>query len=235
MTSSATMDGATLVRPLSRLNDRIAGLAGLGFAAIIVVQNVVRSIGAPANDAPAATVIRYISESSVALSIVLGLFVPAIVLLVLFASGLLARAARLGVEGPWNTIGFIGLIMICGLFAASNAVEATLVAMAPNLADTPTTVDLLWRLHTALFVLNLIGIGLALIGLSRVSLALGLIPTSVGWLAVAGSAVLLVMAIPVVAMVAGSALFYLGLIGFLPWIVWVAAAGLGLAKATEPG
>ena len=211
--------------------DRLAGWLAVGFAALIIAQNALRTAGAPANDAPAADVLRYVSSAHDTLSILLALFVPGLLALLGFVSGLLARARRLGVDGAWSTFGLVGVILIGGLFAASNAIEAALVATAPQLDSDPGLVSLLWHFHTATFALNFAAIGAALLGLSRVSLATGLITRPVALLAVAGAALLFAGSVPVVAVAAGSPWFYVALPGFGLWIVWLVATGVGLIRS----
>jgi hypothetical protein len=210
--------------------DHVAGWLGVGFAALLVVQNALRAAGAPANDAPASDVLRYVDSAQGTLSILLALFVPGLLALFGFVSGLLARARRLGYDSAWSTFGLIGVILIGGMFAASNAIEAALVASAPQLAADPSLVSLLWHFHTATFALNFAAIGAALLGLSRVSLAIGLISRPVALLALVGAGLLFAGAIPVVSVAAGSAWFYVALPGFGLWIVWLVATGVGLIR-----
>ena len=148
-------------------SDRVAGWSGIGFAILLVIQNALRSAGAPANDAPAGDVLAYLTASQGTLAILLALFVPGLLALFAFISGLLARARRMGIDTPWATFGLTGAILIGALFSASNAIEAALAAMAPQLGSDPTLVSFIWRLHTATFALNFAAIGVALLGLSR--------------------------------------------------------------------
>lgn len=211
--------------------DRLAGWSAIGFAVLLVIQNALRSAGAPANDAPAGDVLAYLASAQGTLAILLALFVPGLLALFGFISGLLSRARRMGIETPWSTFGLIGAILIGALFSASNAIEAALVAMAPQLASDPTLVSFAWHLHTAIFALNFAAIGVALLGLSRVALAARLIPGPVAVLAAIGAVILFAGAIPVTAVTSGSAWFFVAFPGFALWIVWLAATGVGLVRA----
>ncbi len=92
-----------------------------------------------------------------------------------------------------------------------------------------------WRFHTATFALNFAEIGAALLGLSRVSLAVGLITQPVALLAIVGAGLLFVGAIPVVSVAAGSAWFYVALPGFGLWIFWLMVTGVGLIRSIPDG
>ncbi len=60
-----------------------------------------RAAGAPANDAPATDVQRYVNSAHDTLSVLLALFMPGLLALFGFVSGILARARRLGIDSAW--------------------------------------------------------------------------------------------------------------------------------------
>lgn len=214
-------------------SERLAGWLAIVFVVVLIIQNVLRSASAPANDASPADILRYVDSSQAMLSVLLALFVPGLLALFGFVSGFLARARRLGIDSPWTTFGLVGVILIGALFSASNAIEAALVATAPQLTADAGLVSLLWRLHTALFALNFAAIGAALLGLSRVSAAAGLVNRPIAMMALLGAALLFAGAIPVVAVAGGSGWFYVALPGFGLWIVWLAATGIGLIRTAS--
>jgi len=85
-------------------------------------------------------------------------------------------------------------------------------------------------LHNAVFTLNLLAVGGALLGLGRAAGLAGLVPRWMTPLSVGGAALLAVAATPAVAEVHGSNLVALGLIGFVCWLVLLATAGVQLVR-----
>ena len=227
--ATTRVEGRTAVN-----RSRTAGMAGLTFGLLLILQNVIRSAGAPANDAPAADVLRYVTANHTALEFLLALFVPGFVALFWFVSGLMATVRSAGADGPWATFGFVGVVIIGALFALSNGVEAAIVALAPRLDGQTGVVDALWALHGAFFALNEMAIGAALLGLSRASIGAGVTPRSLNWLVVGGALLLFAGAVPVVAVTAGSPLFYLPLPGFVIWIIWLVVTSVNLLRDRQP-
>ena len=212
----------------------ITGWAGLIFFVLIVAQNAVRSSG-PLNGADSASVLAYATNDSAALTVLLGLYPIGLLSLIVFGTGLrrLAQAAG-GTPGWLADIGLVGLILIAALFGISNLIEAALVSVAPALAGSPALVSAIWALHGAAFALNLAAIGVTLAGLSQAAARANLAPGWTGTLGLIGAVLLVAGAIPVVAVTGGSALFAVGLAGFLCWVVWLAICAGSLIRSSRP-
>jgi hypothetical protein len=212
---------------------RITGAAGLLFFVAIVLQNVVRSTG-PLNGADATTILAYVTGQGTTLAILLGVFPIAFVALFVFVTGVRRLVRAADSTTAWLAeIGLVGAIMIGAMFAASNAIEATLVAASQNLASEPTLLTTLWAFHGALFTLNSIGIGLALAGLSQAAMRAGFAPRWSGSLGLAGGVLLVVGAIPVVAVAEGSPLIVVSLLGFVCWCVWLLVCGISILRRSS--
>jgi hypothetical protein len=112
------------------------------------------------------------------------------------------------------------------------------VAARGTLANDASLTVLIWTLHNAIFTINLLAIGAALLGLSRAASLGGLIPRWLGVLAIIGAALLALASAPAVAQVEGSPFLALGLLGFLCWLLFVAVASarllqLGAERASQ--
>jgi hypothetical protein len=229
-TSSLSTAAASMRRDQTA---RITGAAGLLFFVAIVLQNVVRSTG-PLSGADAATILAYVTGQGTTLAILLGVFPPAFVALFVFVTGVRRLvAAADSTTAWWAEIGLVGAIMIGAMFAASNAIEATLVAAGQNLASEPGLLTTLWTLHGALFALNSIGIGLALAGLSQAAVRAGLAPGWSGWVGLAGGVLLVGGAMPVVAVAGGSPLIVVSLLGFVCWCAWLLVCGISILRGSS--
>jgi hypothetical protein len=226
-TSTVSIAAASIRRDQTA---RITGTAGLLFFVAIVLQNVVRSTG-PLNGVDAATILAYVTGQGTTLAILLGIFPVAFVALFVFVTGVRRLVSEADSTTVWLAeIGLVGAIMIGAMFAASNAIEATLVAGGQDLASEPVLLTTLWGLHGALFSLNSIGIGLALAGLSQAAVRAGFAPRWSGSLGLAGGVLLVVGAMPVVAVAEGSPLMVISLLGFVCWCVWLLVCGVSILR-----
>ena len=230
------MSVRTVISPESRTQtrhaatlDRLAGTGGLVFAAILIMQNIIRA-SAPGFDAAPAQVTAYFLTHRAAAVVPLGLFPIGLLALFPFIAGVWA-GARQEESRWWAGVGALGAATIAALFAVVNITEIVLAARAGRLASSPAVIEALWTLHAAAFGLDLAAIAVALIGLSRAAASIPLIPA---WLAVAalpGAACLLTAAVFTVALANGGAwVLALGLAGFSIWLVFVVVASVALLR-----
>jgi hypothetical protein len=211
--------------------DRLAGAGGLVFAAILVVQNIIRA-GAPGFDAAPAQVSAYFLGHRAAALVPLGLFPAGMLALFPFAAGVWART-RQEESRWWASVGVLGTATIAALFAIVNITEIVLTAKAAQLASSPAVVQALWTLHTAAFGLDLAAIAVALIGLSRAAASVPLIPAWIAVAALPGAACLLTAATFTVALANGGPWLAPGLAGFIVWIVLVITASVSLLRGRQ--
>jgi hypothetical protein len=213
------------------LGDRLAGLGGLIFVAILVVQNGLRA-SAPGFDAGPGKVTAYFVHHRPAALIPLGLYPIGMLALFFFVAGIWNRANR-DESRWWATVGGLGGATIVALFGLVNIVEIVLTAKAGSLAGSPGVVEALWALHGAAFGLDLAAVGVTLIGLSRASVSTGLIPSWISAAALPAAACLLTAGVFAVSITDGGAWVALGLVGFVMWIVFVVVASSSLLRQTR--
>lgn len=211
--------------------DRLAGAGGLAFAAILVVQNVIRA-GAPGFDAAPAQVSAYFLDHRAAALIPLALFPAGMLALFPFAAGVWARAGQENSRW-WASVGVLGTATIAALFAIVNITEIVLTAKAARLASSPAVMQALWTLHAAAFGLDLAAIAVALIGLSRAAASVPLIPAWIAVAALPGAACLLVAATFTVALANGGPWLAPALAGFIVWVVFVITASVSLLRGRQ--
>lgn len=211
--------------------DRLAGAGGLVFAAIVVVQNIIRA-GAPGFDAAPAQVSAYFLDHRAAALVPLGLFPFGMLALFPFAAGVWARARQ--EEGRWwASVGVLGSATVAALFAIVNITEIALTAKAAQLASSPAVVQALWTLHAAAFGLDLAAIAVTLTGLSRAAASVPLIPAWIAVAALPGAACLLTAAVFTVALANGGPWLALGLAGFIVWIIFAVTASVSLLRGRQ--
>lgn len=212
---------------------RVAGFAGIGFAAVIVLANVVLvPSGLPPTGAGIAEVVEFFGAHQNALAAASALMPAAWVLALVFGAGLLSAVRRRGHEG-WALVGFAGLVLQNGAFAGVAAIRLAL----PTAEGAVTA---LWALHDALFTLNGVFLATAMVGFSASGLSAGLIARWQAWLGFVSAALLFCSATltPLVIDHTGP-LGLLGLAGWLMWVVWLVACGAALVVekriTTTPG
>jgi hypothetical protein len=210
---------------------RYAGIGGLVFVAVLVVQNILRA-KAPGFDASPGTVSSYFLHHRVAALIPLGMFPIEMLALFAFVAGVWTSASR-SENRWWATMGVLGAAAIASLFALVNIIEIVLTAKAETLAQSPSIVGALWAVHAAAFGLDLGAIAVALIGLSRAATASALMPARLGAAVLPGAACLLLASVFTVALTNGGPWLGVGLVGFLFWLVFMVATSISLLRTPQ--
>jgi len=214
-----------------RRSGRIAGLAGLGFISLVLVQNIIRS-AAPNADATAADITKFYNDHRATESLLVVTFVLGAFCLTTFVGGLWARLDHSTVRvRSWARAGALGAAGILALFATMVAMEIA-VLVATDKAELASAVPVVYLLHNAVFAVNSVFVAVALFGLSRAAVMTGMIRPVIGRIAVPGAALLaLSTALAPVTVHHASPLAFVGAIGFVGWIIFVVAASLRLRKA----
>ncbi|QBS43967.1 hypothetical protein [Nocardia sp. CS682] len=208
---------------------RIGGLAGLGFALIIVGANLIlEPAGMPPVGADISDVSTFFTTKAGFAQLSSALTPAAWVCATVFGAAAVAtlwpreRAAG----SAWSLVGFAGLLL-------QNATFLCVVAIRLALSATPdhTATAGLWAFHNALFVLNGTFLATALLGLSLGGLRTTLIPR---WHAILGltaatglftSATLTPLSID-----HPSPLALLSLVSWLLWVIWIVVYGITLLR-----
>ncbi|SDD38041.1 DUF4386 family protein [Glycomyces harbinensis] len=209
---------------------RIGGIAGIGFAALILLLNVLVLVpaGLPTPGSEPEDAVAFFGAEAGAMR--LGtVFLPFVwVVATVFGAGAVA-AVRDGERErgeAWALVGFAGILL---QNLNMTTVSAVRLALAHTQAEESATA--LWALHEALFGLNGTFLALALVGLSTAGRRGGVIPT---WLAAMGfGAAALQFASAVLTpqvMDGGNALGLLGLTGWLIWVAWLVLYGAFLIR-----
>jgi hypothetical protein len=224
-------------RAESRSRDRtelLAGLGGLVFLVLVVVQNILKAATDPPDSASAAQILRFAHDQAWTVHLLVVTYVLGFPALFLFAGGLSGICSRRAPAGEvWARLGRSSVTVIAVLFGLINVLQVVLVAARSELAHDPALVSTLWTMHNAVFTLNLLAVGGALLGLGRAATLAGLVPRWLGRASVAGAALLAIAAAPAVAEVHGSKLLVLGLVGFICWLVLLALASIRLLHAAH--
>lgn len=231
MASAAHVSTTAMVerRPLAA--ETIAGIGGFIFLITIIIQNVISMATLPANDASAAQILQFANDRAWVIDLFVVTFVCGYAALLLFAAGLVGYAERVNRSARlWGRLGRSSVGVIATFFGLVTVTEVVLVAARGTLAHDANLTVVLWSLHNAIFTINLLAIGAALLGLSRAAALGGLIPRKLGIVAIVGALLLAIAAAPAVAQVHGSPLLALGLLGFLSWILFIAIASTRLLR-----
>ncbi|MEU4441724.1 hypothetical protein AB0K14_29340 [Actinosynnema sp. NPDC050801] len=201
---------------------RIAGFAGLGFASLIVLANAIMvPTGPPRTGAGTADVVAYFSGNQATVGLSSALTPTAWALSTLFAAGVVVATRQSDRDRgeAWSLVGFAGVLLQNGTFAA---VIALRLALPPTTRTAPDATGALWSLHDTLFTLNGVFLAMALVGLSISGRHANLIPR---WHATLGhlAATLLFTSATLTPLItaAPGPLGLLGLGGWLLWVAWI--------------
>lgn len=209
---------------------RAAGIGGLVFAGCVLTANALRG-EPPLADATAAEVLRYYTEHAGALELsraVYGLDVP---FLLLFAVGTYGRLAATRRAEPLARVGMTMTMVMVATFGMMLVLDVTLAACAAELAAQDASTLLLWRMHTAVMIVNGVVMASALGFFSAAALRAGVGPRWLAWLGIGGAACGYLGAAPIQAAVSGSLVLLLGLATFLAWLVFVIGTSIGHLRA----
>jgi hypothetical protein len=217
------------------IRSRLAGFGALAFVASVIAQNALRGSSAPANGADAHEVLTHYADHRATTFVLVALFVMGAAGLSTFLGGVMRRVIA-GPRSAWAYTGLIGAAGILCLFSVLVASEQALSVIANGAAPDTGAVAALWALHNSVFVVLLLMIGVALLGLSRAGVAAGITPPVFDRLAPLGSALLAVGALAGPAIAGGDAmpLFGISVIGFVVWLAFLVTTGLRLVHVDRP-
>lgn len=212
---------------------RISGIAGIGFAVLIVLGNVLLvPAGLPRTGTTTDEVITFFATGSGADAVALATVLTPLtwILATVFGAGAVATLWRSERERgeAWSLVGVAGVLLQNGAFAA---VVALRLALATSTEEDDRATAGLWALHDALFTLNGTFLALALLGLTLAGLRSGLIHRWHGGLGLLAAALLFGSATlaPLVVDHTGP-LGLLGLAGWLLWVGWLVVYGITLTR-----
>ena len=216
---------------LGDIRARVAGIGALGFAGIVVLQNLIRGGSAPSNGASSDDVLAHYADHRALTVLLVSTFMIGGTALTVFLGGAMRRLTA--VRPGWAYTGYAGAVGVLALFATMLGTEVSLSVVAAGDAPSTSAIQALWALHNSLFTMLFLFIGVALVGLSRAGVAAGITPRAFERVAPVSFALLTVAAVAGPLTAAGDAMvfFGVGLAGFLVWLAFLITTGLRLVRS----
>jgi hypothetical protein len=217
------------------LSTRAAGWGALTFAIVVIGQNIIRGASSPGNGASAAQVLSHYSADGAIPFVLAATYVVSGIGMALFIGGVTRRLLATGRPG-WAITGLVGALGIVSVFTLVVAAEQALSVAAHMDHPQLGAIQALSALHNSIFSVLDLFIALALVGLSRATVAAAMTPKAFTWLAPAGAAGLVigVIAGPAIAGGDAMALFAVAGLGFLVWLAFLIVTGLRLIRTSQP-
>ena len=217
--------------PAGAVTMRVVGATAIALAASVVIQNAV-PVGAPTFGDPIEEVLAWHAQNRVAVAIAVGLEALNLPLLLGFVTGLHGLVGRRGGAGAdWSRLAVAAGATLSAVFALSAVLWIGVVLSAGELAEPSPAFELAWQLHAAAFALALPALGTTFIGAALAAHASGLTPAWQRLLGLVGGSLLLAAGLGNLAIADGSALIFVGLLGFAAWLVWLLATGVRLVRS----
>ncbi len=209
----------------------LGGIGGLVFAGGVLVQNAMRA-KFPANDAGAAEVMKYYADHR-AVTVALAVMMPiGLVGLTTFLGAVIARVARSAGRAATVT-GAFGAAGIIATFTMLIAFDVAIAGYIHRGAADVAVVDGMWVVHNAVFGFLMASIGIALAGLTRASVASGLLSTRWNKAGLVGGGLLLAGAATTPAIIDGSPTMFIGVAGFVVWVAFVIRTSVALLRQPQ--
>jgi hypothetical protein len=215
----------------SRRLQRVLASGGAVFTVVVIIQNVLRGMAAPANDAAASEVLAHYRDDTAMALVLTAMFVVSGLCIAGFVAELLRRLVRRGAD-PWTFVGAIGAVGVIAMFSVVVAAEAALVGAAGRADPSLATVDALWLTHNAVFAVLGLSLGTALLGLARAGVAAGLTPAFFRWLAPVGAGGLCLGAAAAPVLADGSVMAAMApsLLGFVTWLAFLVSTSRRMVR-----
>ena len=228
-----TAEHATTVARSGFVRGRLVGAAAIAFAVSVAMENaVLAGTGAPTFGAPIEEVLAYYAANRDAVAIASGLVALSLPLLLVFVTGLHGLVERRGGAGAdWSRLALAAGATFAAILVLVNVLQIGLALSAGGLAEPTSAFELVWQVHAAAFALALPTLGTTFIGVALAAHASGLTPAWQRLLGLAGGSLLLVAGLGNLAIADGSALIFVGLLGFAAWLVWLLATGVRLVRS----
>lgn len=220
-----------------RMTARVGGIAGLVFAAGVLLQNGYLLQGNPMPDATLEEVRAFYAASHGRIEVAVGWVAPNILCLLTFGAAVTERLSRSPRTSLWGRVAFGAVVLLAAAFSVTTALQGALVASVAAL-ETSGLLQAFWDLHSTAFAMSAIALSVVLLGLSVGTLSdseHALVPRWVALLGLGGSASLLVAGGLSVSSVSGGPGIVFQLGGFATWLVWLVAGAIGLLRTGAGG
>ena len=208
----------------------VGGVGGLVFVASVVAQNLIRAASMPANDARTGRIIDFYGSHRGSTFALAALFAIGAAGLAAFAGALVTRLSAAPVRGA----ALAGAIGVAGVFAVYSTMLATDLALSGYVhrgSPSPGVVSAMWILHNAVFGVLLVALGVALAGLSAAAAAGGVVAAFWKQVGLLGALLLGIAGAATPAIIDGSPVMVVGLIGFLTWLAFVVTTAISLLRS----
>ncbi|HEX3206640.1 MAG TPA: hypothetical protein VHQ68_10405 [Propionibacteriaceae bacterium] len=210
---------------------RLVGAAAIAFAVSVAIENaVLAGSGGPTYGAPIEEALAWLADNRVAVAIASNQVALNLPLLLVFVTGLHGLVERRGGAGAdWSRLALAAGATLSAIFVLVNVLQIGLALSAGGLAEPTPAFELVWQVHAAAFALALPTLGTTFIGAALAAHASGLTPAWQRLLGLVG--LLLAAGLGNLAIADGSALIFVGLLGFAAWLVWLLATGVRLVRS----
>ncbi|MCB8957268.1 MAG: DUF4386 family protein [Nocardioides sp.] len=212
---------------------RLVGATAIALTASVAIQNAVLTwAGAPGYGDPITEVLAFHAEHRDAVAIAVGLEALNLPLLLGFVTGLHGIVRRCGETGrDWSRLAVAAGATLAAVLAFYVVLWDGVVLSAGELTGPSPELELAWQMHAAAFALALPALGTTLIGAAMAAHASGLTPAWQRLLGLTGGGVLIVAGAANLAIADGSSLLFVGMPGYLAWLVWLLVTGVRLVRA----
>ncbi len=171
------------------------------------------------------------AEHRTAVAVAVGLEALNLPLLLGFLAGLHGLVVRRGGAGAdWSRLALAAGATLSAVLALYAVLWTGVVLAADGAADPSPLLELTWQMHAAAFALALPALGTTFVAAAMAARSSGLAPAWHRLLAGAAGVLLVAAGSAGVAVADGSALLFVGLPGYVAWVVWLLVIGLRLLR-----
>lgn len=212
---------------------RLFGVAAIAFAVLWVIENVLFAVtDAPSYGDPIEDVLAYYAANHVTVAVISGLVALYLPLLLVFLAGLHGLVTRRGGAGAdWSRLALAAGATLSATLVLFNVLQIGFALSAGGPAEPKYAFEIVWQIHAAAFGLALPMVAATCIGGAIATHSSGLTPTWQLVLGLVGGGLLLAAGLGSFAIADGSPLIFVGLLGFVAWIVWLLATGVRLIRS----
>lgn len=216
--------------PTPAFGERVVGAAAIALVASLVIQNVMFGwAGAPGYGDPIKDALAWHQQNRDVVAIAVGSEALNLPLLLVFLSGLHGLVGRRGGAGAdWSRLAVAAGATTAAVFALYAVLWNGVVLLARGLAEPSPLFQLVWQLHAGAFALALSALGTTFIGAALAAHASRLAAPWQRVLGVAGGGLLIAAGVANLAIADGSPILFVGLLGYVAWLVWLLVTGVRL-------
>ena len=209
------------------------GVAAIALALSVVMENaVLAGTDAPAYSAPIDDVLTYYAANRDAIAVASGVVAVSLPLLLVFVTALHGLVERRGGEGAdWSRLAVAAGAALSAVLVLVNVTQVGLALSAGGLAEPTPAFELVWLVHASAFAFALPMLGATFVGAALAAHASRLTAPWQRPLGVVGGSLLLAAGVGNLAIADGSALIFVGLLGFATWLIWLLTTGIRLIRS----